>query len=178
MDDEDYKLVRRCLDGDADSFGDIVDKYQKPVFRLAMRMVKNYDDAEDITQIVFIKIYDKLESFNPKYKFFSWLYRIAINETINYCKKKNKLDYIEENEKSGDKNPEEIYSELEIGEKVQSAIMQIDMFYRIPLVLKHFMNYSYKELGEILEIPEKTVKSRLFTARQLLKDILIENGMN
>ncbi len=177
MNDEDFKYVERCLTGDVEAFEEIIDKYRKPVFRLAIRMVKDFDDAEDIAQNVFIKVYERLGTFNPKYKFFSWLYRIAVNETINFCRKKNLIENLADNFESSGNNPEEAFSESELSEKIQAALIRIDFSYRLPLVLRHFLSYSYKEISEILEVPEKTVKSRLFTGRQMLKDELIISGV-
>ena len=142
-----------------------------------MHLIRNYDDSEEITQTVFVKAYENLNSYNPKYKFFSWLYRITVNETLNFSKKRSYTEEINENITNDEENPDEIYYQTEKGEKIQDALMELDMLYRIPVVLKHFLNYSYKELSDLLGIPEKTVKSRLFTGRQLLKDILIKKSV-
>ena len=175
MKDSDSILVERCLSGDLIAFDELVDKYKNPIFHLSFRMIGNYDDAEEITQITFVKAYDNLNSFNRKYRFFSWIYRIAINESINFKnRQRNKIE-LEPGLQSQIKNPEMITEESDISERIQSALEQLDITYRLPLVLKHFLNYSYKELSNILEIPEKTVKSRLYTGRQLLKDILLKD---
>ena len=175
--DEDSKYVEECLSGDVKAFEKIVDKYQKVIFRLVMRIANNYDDAEDIAQSIFIKVYGKLDTFNPQYKFYSWLYKMAVNETINFCNKRKKSKYLKGNIIQREKNPADIADTDDIDEKIQSAIVKLDMNYRIPLVLKYFMSYSYSEIAEILEIPERTLKSRLFTARHLLKEELIKNGV-
>ena len=177
MEIEDNKLVNRCLNGDGEAYEALVEKYYKIIFRLARKILKNYDDAEEITQSVFVKAYENLNTYNPKYKFFSWLYRITVNETINFSKKKSYTEEINESLTNNENDPDEIYNRNEIGEKIQDALMEVDMLYRLPVVLKHFLNYSYKELSDLLDIPEKTVKSRLFTGRQLLKDILIKKSV-
>ena len=177
MEIEDKVLVNRCLDGDGEAYSELVEKYYKIIFRLAQKIIRNYDDSEEITQTVFVKAYENLNSYNPKYKFFSWLYRITVNETLNFSKKRSYTEEINENITNDEENPDEIYYQTEKGEKIQDALMELDMLYRIPVVLKHFLNYSYKELSDLLGIPEKTVKSRLFTGRQLLKDILIKKSV-
>ena len=175
MNEDDKVLVRESLQGSRKSFEEIVNRYYKTVYRLAFRILHDDDNAEEITQIVFVKAFENLDSYNPKFKFFSWLYRIAINETLNFSKKQSYLENLTDGYAADEENPHEIYGKNELGEKIESALMEIDLLYRVPLVLKHFMDYSYKEVSDLLAIPEKTVKSRLFTGRQLLKDVLIKN---
>jgi len=91
MEIDDKQIIQQCLNGNKDAFEMLVEKYFKVIFNIVYRMTGNTDDAEDITQTVFIKVYDKLENFNPKYKFFSWLYRIVINETLNFLKAAKKV---------------------------------------------------------------------------------------
>jgi RNA polymerase sigma-70 factor (ECF subfamily) len=178
MEIDDNKLISRCLNGDRNAYEGLVEKYYKTIFRLAQKILRDFDDAEEITQTVFLKAYENLNSFNPKFKFFSWLYRITVNETLNYSRKKNYTKELNEDIIDEQDDPEKIYSRNERGEKIQDALMELDMLYRLPVVLKHFLNYSYKELSLLLDIPEKTVKSRLFTGRQLLKDILIKKRVS
>ncbi len=175
MNEDDKDLVRECLQGSRNSFEEIVNRYYKTIYRLAFKILHDSDNAEEITQIVFVKVFENLKSYNPKFKFFSWLYRITLNETLNFSKKQSSTEKLNEGVSSGRENPDEIYGRNELGEKIENALMEVDILYRVPLVLKHFMDYSYKEVSELLEIPEKTVKSRLFTGRQLLKEILIKN---
>ncbi len=174
MNREDVVLVKECLEGNRKSFEELVEKYYKVIYRLSFRLLHNRDDAEEITQSVFVKAYENLDSYNPKYKFFSWLYRITVNESINYSKKQSYSEEINDELRSNEEKPDEIYDRIETGEHIQNALMELDMLYRLPVVLKHFLNYSYKELSYLLGVPEKTVKSRLFTGRQMLKDILVK----
>ena len=173
----DKELVKRCLEGSEEAFETLVDRYQKVVFNVAYRMLNDYDAAEDITQSVFIKGFEKMRSFDPKYKFFSWLYRIAVNETLNYINKNKRFEGLSPNMLSDRKSPEREYREAELGRKMEEALMELDAKYRIVLVLKHFRGCSYKEMSVALEIPEKKVKSRLFTARQMLRLVLAKRGI-
>lgn len=174
LENEDFILVSDSLSGKGRSYEIIVEKYNKIIFRLANKFVKDFDDAEEITQSVFVKAYENLKDYNPKYKFFSWLYRITVNESINFEKRKKSVEKISENFRSVNDDPDKIYDNNALSDVITDALMELDMLYRIPVVLKHFLDYSYKELSYLLGVPEKTVKSRLFTGRQLLKDILIK----
>jgi RNA polymerase sigma-70 factor, ECF subfamily len=174
LENEDFVIVSDCLSGNGKSYEILVDKYQKIIFRLANKFVRNFDDAEEITQTVFVKAYENLKEYNPKYKFFSWLYRITINESINFEKRRKSVEEISVNHRSDDDEPDRSYDNNELSDNIADALMDLDMIYRLPVVLKHFMDYSYKELSYLLGVPEKTVKSRLYTGRQLLKDILLK----
>ena len=178
MNDDDNILVKECLEGNKKSFEEIVEKYYRTIFRLSFRITRDHDNAEEITQSAFIKAYEKLNSFNFKYKFFSWLYRITVNEAINFSKREKKNEEISERYSTSDGDPEKIYEKTELKKKINEALMELDILYRLPVVLKHLFDYSYKELSYVLDVPEKTVKSRLFTGRQLLKDILIKKEFN
>ena len=173
----DTDLVQECLVGNTKAFESLIDKYQKKIFNIVYRMTGNDDDAEDITQSVFIKVYEKLNSFNPKFKFFSWLYRIALNESLNLMNQKKRLAELDADLITNEKSPEEIYDELELSERIQDALMQIELEHRALIVLKHFEGFSYQEMAFMLEISEQKVKSRLFSARQVLKNVLIERGI-
>jgi len=175
--EDDSVLVSQCLRGDRKAFEVIVERYQKPVFNLALRIVNDYDDAQDVTQSAFVKAFENLKSYNPKYKFFSWLYRIALNESLNLVHQKKDLEELDEGLESKDKSPEEAYEDVALSEKIRDALMELRVDYRAVVVLKHFQNLSYKEVATILEVPEKTVKARLFTARQLLRGILTKKGL-
>ncbi len=174
----DSMLVDQCLRGDNRAYETLVLKYEKPVYNLALRMVKVPEDAEDITQTVFVKAYEKLDSYNPAHRFFSWIYRIAVNESINFCKRNRRTDDYESGVTGSDEEtPEQRFRDGELSENVGSAIARLKMDYRLVIVLKHFHDFSYQEMSDVLQIPEKTVKSRLFTARQQLKVILEKEGI-
>lgn len=174
---DDNALVKQCLEGHTGAFKEFIDKYQKPIFNVALRMVNDQDDAEDIAQTVFVKAYEHLRSFNPKFKFFSWLYRMAINESLNFIRQKKKYQGLDDCLESKEVMPDRSFEENEQNMNIEVALMRIDAEYRSVVVLRHFLELSYKEIGEVCDIPEKTVKSRLYTARHLLKDLLVEMGV-
>jgi len=177
IDINDAEQVEKCLAGNSRAFELLIDKYQKALFNGTLRMVNNYQDAEDIVQNVFIKAYNNLERYDSRYKFFSWIYRIAVNESINHIKKQKK-DNVELDETIGsDENPENIYNRKELERRVQDILSILEPKYRILIVLCQLQNVSYQEAGRILNIDEKKVKSRLFSARQQIKDLLIKEGI-
>lgn len=174
----DAELVAACLAGEDRAFEALVRKYQQPIYNLALRMVKEPEDAEDIAQTVFVKAYEKLDSYNPSHQFFSWIYRIGINESINFSKKRKRLeDYESGISGAHEETPEDEVGAGDLGETIGEAIMMLKVDYRLVIVLKHFHDYSYQEMSDVLGIPEKTVKSRLFSARQQLKEILQSEGI-
>ncbi|MCI0563221.1 MAG: sigma-70 family RNA polymerase sigma factor [Nitrososphaera sp.] len=177
MVDEDISIVQRAVEGDNAAFGRLVEKYQRLVFNLALNMSRNYDDAADITQSVFLKVYEKLGSFDPKYKFFSWLYRIAVNESLNLVQKQGRMEELDEETASDLPTPDGTAESGDVTQGVQEALLELDLNYRIVIVLKHFQDLSYEEIAVILDIPEKLVKSRLFTARTMLRTICKQRGI-
>ena len=175
-DEQDALLVTRCLQGDVHAFEPLIEKYQRPIYNAALRFVNCHEDAEDIAQSVFVKAYENLDGYNPKYRFFSWLYRIAVNESINFLNPRKRLVRLDEECASHHKTPEEEFNERETHDNIQKALMSLDTPSRIVIVLRHFQELSYREISYILDIPEKTVKSRLFTARGQLRELLLKRA--
>lgn len=175
--DEDKLTIEKCLAGDTEVFGVLVDRYEKVIFSVAYRMTGDYDASDDITQAVFVKAYESLERYDARYKFFSWLYRMAINESLNYLKQNKQKGELSPTLVSGEKMPDQSYREAELHQKVQDALMAMEPEQRVLLVLRHYADCPYRELSEIFGVPEKTVKSRLFAARHLLRDILAKRGI-
>ena len=174
---DDKTLVRQCLSGDAKSFEILVDRYQKVLFNVSLRMLNDREDAMDVTQTAFIKAYEKLDTFNFKFKFFSWIYKIMINESLNLLSRRKPFDALDTEMASGEKAPDQQYTENLMAEHVQTAVAHLPLDYRRLIVLRHFGNLSYRDMSGALDIPEKTVKSRLYTARQMLKDLLLKRGV-
>jgi RNA polymerase sigma-70 factor (ECF subfamily) len=168
-------LVESCKKGDRAAFAILVTRYQKPVYNAAYRVLGNSDDASDIAQIVFLKVSERLHEYDEQYKFFSWVYRIAINEAIDLLRKNRREEPLgDETELPGPEhgNPEQQYEAAQLSARIQNALMKLKIDDRTVLTLKHFSGCSYREIGDILGIEEKTVKSRLFEARQRLGELL------
>jgi RNA polymerase sigma-70 factor (ECF subfamily) len=175
-DNEDLKLVQESRQGSRESFERLIARYEKAIFNAAYRILRDYEDAKDVTQNVFLKAFQNLEHFDAKHRFFSWIYRIALNESINLCKSRRRLEATEDT-RVEENTPEKLMRSTELGGVVQAALMSLGFEYRVVIVLRHFNDCNYQEMSEILEIPEKTVKSRLFTARTLLRNSLAKKGI-
>ena len=150
----------------------LVSQYQRPVFNAAYRILGNMDDAADATQTVFLKVFEHISDYDQKHKFFSWVYRIAINESLNQVKKRRLQEPLDDSQVSPWQGPTETLDSKRICKRVQAALMLLNDDYRTVVVLKHISGCSYQQIGEILQLPEKTVKSRLYSARQLMKKAL------
>ena len=172
----DQELIERCQRGDRRALEELLETYQRPVYNAAFRMLGNADDASDVMQTVFLKVFERLDRYDPEYKFFSWIYRIAINESINQYKRGKRQTELDESQPSGAPGPADEAQLDDDSRRVQVALMALQEDYRMVIVLRHFSDMSYREMSEVLHIPEITVKSRLYTARQLLKDQLDTDG--
>jgi RNA polymerase sigma-70 factor (ECF subfamily) len=161
---------------DRETFEGIVREYDRKIFNAVYRLVDNYEDAMDITQTVFLKAYEKFNLYDPSYKLFSWLYKIAINESINHVKSRKRTVQLDPRLVSQEKNPEENVLQKKLVDRLQEALRTLKLDYRIVVVMKYFLELSYNDISDMLDIPVKTVKSRLFTARALLRNILVKQG--
>jgi len=173
---DDTKLIERCVNGDRTAFEALLVEYEKPVFNAAFRMLNNRDDARDVTQTVFLKVFENFAQFDPSRRFFSWIYRITLNESINWLGKENRLEPLLYETADEGKGPDDEVESARVSASVQASLMTINTDYRTVVILKHFLGCSYEEISDVLDVPEKTVKSRLYTARQQLKDAL--SGLN
>lgn len=172
-DSVDAARVRACLGGDSRAFGELVEAYEKPVYNVALRMLRNVEDARDVAQTVFLKAYQGLASYDPQFKFYSWIYRMAINESLNMLRSRGReAGPVDESHPADGDGPSETLDEDQARERILAAVDRLKPEYRAVVVLRYFVDRDYEEMGQILGIDAKTVKSRLYTARQLLKDQL------
>ncbi len=165
----DHNVIRSVLQGDVNAYSLLVKRYQVPVYNLLLRMLHNGSEAEELTQLVFIKAYEALPGFNFNYRFFSWLYRIAINEALAQLKQQKRNASLVGMEQQNDNVGEEI-SEKEM--LVQRAILRLNDKHKTVVILKYYQQLSYKEIAFMLKITEQKVRSRLYDARVQLKQIL------
>lgn len=151
--------------------------HQRVLYNVALRMVGNREDAQDVTQVAFIKAYQKLATFDRNRKFFSWVYRIMWNESLNLIQRRPRHEALDEEMPARDPSPDRDSEERETSALIHAAIQELPADYRQVILLRHFAQLSYQEMSQIIELPEKTVKSRLFTARRLLGSILERKGV-
>ena len=170
VDTDDAAVVARCLAGEHNAYEAIVSRYQKGLFNVALRMLGNYEDAKDATQTAFIKAYEHLDSFNPEQRFFNWLFRILKNECLNSLRGRRAAEPVSVGLAAT--NRADPVEARERHQAVQSALLTLSVEYREVVVLRHFTDLSYDEIAATLGIPAKTVKSRLYTARQQLGERL------
>lgn len=167
----DHKLVQQCLEGNRQAFDVLVNKYQLPMYRTALGIVNDVDTAKDVTQTGFIKCWENLSSYNPDYKFYSWLYRIMVNEALNSTRGKVYHSKLSDNQTSS-VTPYLRLIKKEECKTIASAVNSLSQDYKLVIQLRHFEELSYKEIADVLDIEVKTVKSRLYTARMQLRDKL------
>jgi RNA polymerase sigma-70 factor (ECF subfamily) len=186
--DEDLEFVALCQAGDVDAFEALVKRHQKRMLNIAYRIIGNYDEACEIVQDAFIAAYKSITSFQRKAKFATWLYAIVINHSRNRLKQLKTRHYREgcsidepimtpDGEIKGDPPANapsalERLEERDIQQQVQGCIKALDAEFKEVLVLRDIQGFSYEEISTMLKIPEGTVKSRLFRAREAMRDCL------
>jgi RNA polymerase sigma-70 factor (ECF subfamily) len=165
---EDGAAVKRCLDGEPAAFEVLVGRYQKTMFNVALRMLGNYEDARDAAQNTFVKAYEKLGTYDPERRFFSWIYRILMNECLNLRRRPATEPLADTGAAVADSSEVDVVEAAERKRDVRQAILSLSPAYREVIVLRHFAALSYEQMSEAIGVPTKTVKSRLHTARQQL----------
>ena len=175
------ELIIRSKAGDRYAFSELVRKYYKRVFKTAYLILKNRQDAEDITQTVFLKAYSSITSFNESRSFFPWLHRITKNLSLNLIKRRKMADEKVKSMAYGEPSidplpalPEEMVLREEESRNILNALAELPTQMRDILILKHWKDCSYREISEILSIPIGTVMSRLYYARKKLAETIEE----
>jgi RNA polymerase sigma-70 factor (ECF subfamily) len=184
---DDRVLVKRAQGGDYSAFDSLVQKYQERVYATIYHMTSNHEDANDLTQETFIKAYRALLSFKGDSSFFTWVYRIAVNKTINFLKgRKNKihlslndLDFNAEHDPEimtfiSEKTPRRDMGLTELQEKLNEAMQKLSDVHRLVVTLHDVQGLSHEEISKIMDCNTGTVRSRLFYARQQLQGYLSE----
>ncbi len=181
--DSDEILVQKIKTGNPGSFEILVSRYQRKIFAFIYRMVVSEEDARDLTQEVFIQVFRALDRFRGDAKFSTWLYRIAANKSLDFLRrtKSGKIaDHSGWAEAADlaklpcapEDNPEHIYLQQEKIRRVRRLIAGLPDRYRVVLVLFHYENLTYRQIADALDIPVKTVATRLYRAKLLLKENL------
>jgi RNA polymerase sigma-70 factor, ECF subfamily len=173
--DDEGEAVTRVLAGDTAAFAVLVDRYQSIVYNTALRFVQDGDEAEDVAQTVFVKVYEGLASYDHRLKFFSWLYRITVNESLNHLRQRKPTEQVTDQTTTGDAQAEA--EQADTARLIREAIGELSPDHRAVIVLRHYEGLGYDEIARVLGISEKKVKSRLFTARQVLRGLLTGRGV-
>jgi RNA polymerase sigma-70 factor (ECF subfamily) len=181
----DEAVVARVLSGDEDRFALLVRRYQTRVHAHVSKMIGHREDALDLSQEIFLKVFQALPRFNPEYKFSTWLFRIAGNAAIDHLRKKRPRTVPLEvpdpegqgrvsspEYSSSDLDPFDMLRNMERGRAISQAIADLPIEFRELIALRHFAGLSYEEIAEVKEMPLGTVKNKLFRARAVLKDRL------
>ena len=180
-------LLKRVQKGDLKAFEKIVELYQDKVYGIVYHMLKNKEEAEDIAQEVFIKVYQNMNQFQGKSSFYTWIYRITVNLCFDTLKKDRKMIYLDEKRKtengeimveipSEEKCQEELYEERELQQKIRKCIDKLEPNQKLMIVLRDIQELSYEEISNVTNQKMGTVKSQINRARLKLKDLLEKDG--
>lgn len=182
----DVELIADAILGREDGFEELVRRYQRPITGYVYRMLNDYEAALDVTQEVFIKVYNSLERYSSDYKFSTWLYRIAHNAAIDYMRRNSMVKQSIEAEnadgtyqlqlESPNPTPEQERERTEWRNEIDSVVKCLPIAYRDLIILRHSQDLSYDEIAEVTGLPLGTVKNRLFRAREMMRDMFIERG--
>lgn len=185
---DDRELAQRAAQGREDAFRELLHRYERPVYSLVYRMVRDRELAEDLAQEAFIRAFRSIDSYDPSYKFSNWIFKIANNRVIDHLRKR-RLDtrsidgaptaHSDDElartgfsiEDSGER-PDAYVENLELGAQIEAAIGQLRPEYRSVILLRHVEGYSYDEIADLLELPLGTVKTYIHRARAELRDAL------
>jgi RNA polymerase sigma factor (sigma-70 family) len=183
---EDFELIKKAVeDNDGKAYGSLMKRYKKPVYHMIYKMIRNSDDAEDLTIEAFAKAFKNLSKFNPEYTFSTWLFRIATNNCIDFIRKK-KLQttsissaYTNDDGESvgidiqdSNKNPQEEAIHQQKIEIMRMIVKKLPAKYQSLVTLRYFNELSYEEIAQEIDAPLGTVKAQLHRARELLHDLV------
>jgi RNA polymerase sigma-70 factor (ECF subfamily) len=184
---EDFAFVKRAKSGDSAAYDELIRRYQERIYATVYHMTSNHEDANDLTQETFIKAYRALNSFKGDSSFYTWIYRIAVNKTINFLKTRknrvqmslNDVDFNVENDPDlvalvSDKTPRRDLNLTELQEKLNAAMQGLSEVHRMVVTLHDIQGLSHDEIAKIVGCNVGTVRSRLFYARQQLQGTLAD----
>lgn len=180
---DDRTLVARILEGDRDRFTELVTRYEKRVINYVYRITHRYEDAHDLAQEIFVKVYLALDRYDSKYQFSTWLFRIAQNSAIDALRKKSvaEVPLVYQSDEEGPRerefadtgvSPERALKNKQLSAAIDDAVAKLPPDYRELIQLRHFAELSYEEIASMKKLPLGTVKNKLFRARNLLKEAL------
>ena len=182
----DGELIIGAISGRADGFEELVRRYQRPITSYVYRMLGDYESSLDVTQEVFIKVYNSLSKYSAEYKFSTWLYRIAHNAAIDHMRRNSITPQSIEAEnadgtyqvqiESRRPSPEQDHELNEWRTEIDAVVRCLPPAYRDLILLRHSRDLSYDEIAEVTGLPLGTVKNRLFRAREMMREMFVERG--
>lgn len=172
---DEVSLLRAALAGETAAWGEIVSRYKDAVFGLCLGFMRNRADAEDMTHDAFIRAYDNLRRYHLDKRFSTWIFTIAANLCRNRLRYRKNHPVVEPpRHMPGGSDPASIVANEDRQKRIQKALSALPYGYRAPLVLRFYNDLSYREIGEILGIPEGTVKTRIHRGKAMLKELVTE----
>ena len=182
----DGELIAKAIRGREDGFEELVRRYQRPITNYVYRILNNYDASLDVTQEVFIKVYNSLRKYSSEYKFSTWIYRIAHNAAIDHIRRNSMVQQSLETENSDgayqlqlespNPTPEQDREVSEWRTEIEAAVKCLPAAYRDLISLRHSRDLSYDEIAGVTGLPLGTVKNRLFRAREMMREIFVARG--
>ncbi len=173
----DYELIQQCLKGNTAYYEELVDRYKNLVYSIILRMITDKEEANDLAQDVFMKVYQNLAKYSTEFKFSTWVMRITTNHVIDYRRKK-KQEYVPMEEVGFDiaatDSPEGEYIQKERKESLQGLLNDLPDMYKVPIVLYHQQGLSYQEIAESIGEPLSKVKNRILRGRKILKETIFK----
>lgn len=191
VEESDRNLVVRAQNGDREAFRMLVDRYQRKAYSVAFSMVRNADDAMDITQEAFLKVYKSLDGFQHSSGFYTWLYRIVVNLCIDHLRKSGRFQNVDYDDKLKhddddggdvhdvipnrlDGNPDKVIARKELAAQMEKALSSLSPDHRTAILLREVEGMSYEEMAEAMSVPKGTIMSRLHHARRNMQKFLSE----
>ena len=184
----DHDLVARAQQGSEKAYRELLGRYERPVFSIIYRMIRDREQAEDLAQETFVRVFNNIDRYDSRYKFSSWVFKIATNLTIDWIRRRevetvsidgsrNALtsDEIEATSitlASKDENPEELLEAKQLGAEIEAAISRLRPEYRAAILLRHVDGREYQEIADILSLPLGTVKTYIHRGRNELRESL------
>jgi len=176
---QDYKLIKRAINGDEEAFSELLKKYYKPLYHTVLKIIKNQEDTEDIVIDTFSKAFENLSTYTPTFAFSTWLFKIGVNNCIDFLRKKKAqiisiYSEIYENKdlketlKTDDLDPEELIIKDQNLDLIKKTLEVIDPLLKEILFLRYYQELPYKEIAKRMNLPLGTVKSKLFRAKRLI----------
>ena len=180
----DFKLIKRCKRGEEPAFAELLNCYRSPIYGLCYRMTHNAEDARDLAQEVFIKVFSLLDRYDEKFAFSSWIFRIATNHCIDHLRR-NRMRFMSLNSNVGadgeefeiqlpakGPQPDRVLERREAMDRLQEVIAELPPHYRAITLLRHDQELTYEDIATVLDLPLGTVKARIHRARAMIQQML------